>query len=376
MTVDEIKPARDGRKVLLVDGYYLSSSRGMGRYARELVAALALSPDLDLHVVVQSGELEPLPAGVHRHERPGMPFPLWEQLMVPLVLRTLKPDVFHAPYNTAPVLRMGVPTTVVTIHDLMFLDPEFKTHSIRQRIGRAYRQIFVPRSTSKSLKVTTETNEVSSMLQKRFGMSVHLHRISVEGFVGVNPEPVEGLPGRYILFVSGAAFNKNSERTIAAFRQAAAEDAILIVAGIGAGHASALKHTDETVKFPGWLTDGQLIYLYRNAIAVLFPSLLEGYGLPVLEGMATCGVVVTSDRPPMNELAENAAVLVDPESVDEIAEAIRRVWTDGDLRDDLKVRAAIRMKAFSRAAMSEALCALYLHPNDLHPRHMRKNDVQ
>ena len=135
---------------------------------------------------------------------------------------------------------------------------------------------------------------------------------------------------------------------------------MLVVAGIRGDHPIAAKHADNTVMFPGWLSDAQLVFLYENAAAVLFPSLVEGYGLPVLEGMATCGVVVTSNRPPMNELGGSGAVLVDPESVDNIAGAIARVWTDERLRADLKQKAAVQMTAFSRQVMASALRDLYL----------------
>jgi glycosyltransferase involved in cell wall biosynthesis len=102
----------------------------------------------------------------------------------------------------------------------------------------------------------------------------------------------------------------------------------------------------EWVRWPGWVHQQELAAFYAMADALLLPSLFESCGLPVLEAMAAGCPVVTTDRYGTKELAEGAAILVDPESVDSIAEGIRRVLNDTTLRAELVVAGKTRSAGF------------------------------
>lgn len=345
---------------VLVDGYYLASRRGLGRYIRELLAAVAEhTPEVDLHVAVQAGCEHLLPARSKAHVMSPMPFPVWEQVALPLLIRSLKPQVYHAPYNTWPVVRPHGTRVVVTVHDLIFLKKAYKGMGISQRIGQAYRAIVIGRMLRPDITITTMTREIAREIEARLGRIAQIHRTSIHTFLSLDKAPVAGLPARFLLHVGGTSSQKNSARVIRAFRDAGADGGALVVAGIDANNLIAQENASANVIFPGWLTDEQMAYLYANAAAVLFPSLMEGFGLPVVEGMATTGVVITSNRAPMSELAGDAALLVDPESEAEISAAILRVWNDGGLRADLKARAHTRAEDFSQPAMAKALLRVY-----------------
>ena len=114
-----------------------------------------------------------------------------------------------------------------------------------------------------------------------------------------------------------------------------------------------------TVHVLAHVSGPELAALYRRARAVVWPSLAEGFGLPVAEAMACGAPVVTSDRSSMPEVAGGAAVLVDPESSDAIAEGVARVLTDESLRRDLRERGPERAMRFSAEEVVPRLLELY-----------------
>jgi glycosyltransferase involved in cell wall biosynthesis len=97
----------------------------------------------------------------------------------------------------------------------------------------------------------------------------------------------------------------------------------------------------------GFIPDDDLPAFYCGAAGVVYPSLFEGFGLPLLEAMAAGAPVVTSDRTALPELAADAALIVDPENVDALAEAMRRIVTDPELAADLRRRGLERSRQFS-----------------------------
>jgi glycosyltransferase involved in cell wall biosynthesis len=116
---------------------------------------------------------------------------------------------------------------------------------------------------------------------------------------------------------------------------------------------------DSLVRFPGYLTDGELAKLYQQARLLLFPSLFEGFGFPVLEAF-TAGLPVTcSSTTSLPELAADAALLFDPTDVEAMAEAIERVWTDDGLRAQLVERGHTRAASHSWDHLARSCRALY-----------------
>ena len=120
----------------------------------------------------------------------------------------------------------------------------------------------------------------------------------------------------------------------------------------GSGYSSFIKTVEELnlqdrVIFKGYIPDNELEWMYLNASLFVFPSLSEGFGLPILEAMS-CGVpVITSNYGAMAEVAGNAALLVNPYNIDEIAEAMYKVLTDQKLKEDLIKKGLERAKQFS-----------------------------
>jgi glycosyltransferase involved in cell wall biosynthesis len=163
------------------------------------------------------------------------------------------------------------------------------------------------------------------------------------------------LPERFLLYAGAIYPPKNYTRLIRAYAQVGPERGIpLVIAG---GENRFLSEAEirepealgigEWVRRPGWVEQDELAAFYALADALLLPSLFESCGLPVLEAMAAGCPVVTADRYGTKELAEGAAVLVDPESVDAIAAGVRRILDDSALREEMIAAGRARSRTFT-----------------------------
>jgi glycosyltransferase involved in cell wall biosynthesis len=166
------------------------------------------------------------------------------------------------------------------------------------------------------------------------------------------PEGIRHEPGySYILYVGSSNPHKNLLRLLEAFKiSGLAKHIRLVISGKPTRPLIAQLRRlklDGAVVFTGTVSNADLAALYRGALAFVFPSLYEGFGLPPLEAMA-CGVpVLTSNVCAIPEVVADAALLVDPRSTDAIAQGMIRIVEDSALRDSLKRKGFLRAKAYS-----------------------------
>jgi glycosyltransferase involved in cell wall biosynthesis len=187
---------------------------------------------------------------------------------------------------------------------------------------------------------------------------------------GVDPayhpgEDCYGLPFPYLLCVSNRKRHKNEFRVVEAFAKSglAAELRLVFTGDATAKIANWIEsnHVTAAVHFVGRVPESRLPSLYRGAQALVFPSLYEGFGLPLLEAMASGTPAVTSNTTALAEVAGDAALLVDPTSVEQIAAAMRQIVGDDSLRRVLREKGLARAAEFSwestAARVRETLCA-------------------
>jgi glycosyltransferase involved in cell wall biosynthesis len=239
-------------------------------------------------------------------------------------------DVVHCPTYYGPVrprLR-----SVVTVHDLaVWRHPE--------AFGE-WTRLYVPRVAPAVLRAASRIIAVSEFtaLELEEVLRVPRDRIAVVPN-GVDAAfTVDGprAEGDYVLAVGTLEPRKNLERTIRAAERLGVELRVVGERGWG-----GVEPTGSHVTWLGRLADHQLAEQYRGAHSVVYPSLYEGFGIPILEAMACGTPVVTSDRGAMREIAGDAAVLVDPLDIADIARGMERAVTDhGRLRDAGLRRAA------------------------------------
>lgn len=360
---------------ILIDGFYLDKPRGMGRYLQELLFSLgSFAPsDYQIDVLIPSGldaSLLVLPGRLNYIQKRRLPFPLWEQVMLPLAIAGKSYDSVHFPYNTMPVL-LNLPLVrsffgarrIVTVHDLMFMNS--LGGSFYQGWGNRYRKYSVQLMSGYRTQLVTVSMDSGARIEAALGSPATVIYTPVErtcpvGFAGIESIEKWTLRQRFFLHIGGVSPHKNSARCIEAFLASKLTDINLVVLGLPADSALAARYQNErSVVFPGWVTDAEIRSFLGHTEAVLFPSLMEGYGLPIVEAFAAGKPLLTSNVPPMSELAADAALLVDPTSDEQLINGIKRLASDTEGNHELIRRGKLRMLEITSFKMSEKLLAVY-----------------
>jgi glycosyltransferase involved in cell wall biosynthesis len=275
----------------------------------------------------------------------------FEQLFLPLAAKHDKIDLLHCTGNTAPYFS---PVPVVqTLHDVIFMDPISGKDSLYQQFGNYYRRMWVPLITPKSEAVITVSEYEKQRILDRLKIDEKKIRVIYNGIdeerfrVNDNPSRLQdikrlyNLPQKFILFLGNTSARKNSLKVIEAYTRYASkiDNAIPIVTpGLPEkfiiSHLESINQRDKLKYFisPGYVHDHDLATLYSLSTLFLYPSLSEGFGMPLVEAMACGTPVITSNISCLPEIAGDAAVLVDPTSADAIAEAITRLLQNQSLR--------------------------------------------
>lgn len=281
----------------------------------------------------------------------------WEQLGFPYQSRSAQLDVVHGAVNVIPELVTG--PSVVTVHDLSFLRHPERLSSRRKR----YLDWAVARSARRATRVIAVSGSTRNDLVDL--LDICTDKISVVP-LGVDPlfqpagsgrEKPEALRGRpYILHVGTLEPRKNIDVLIRAYaRLRATRDLPHALALVGARgwdyqrlfELVARLGLREHVHFADYVRPAHLPLWYTGADLFAFPSVYEGFGLPVLEAMA-CGLpVVTTDSSSLRELAADAALVVEPGSSEALEEAMGRILEDRALRDRLRAKGLARAAEFS-----------------------------
>ena len=302
---------------------------------------------------------------------------LGEHVSIPLKLRRLGADLLHSPHYVLPLMCRR--TAVVTIHDCIhLLFPEY----LPNRMALTYARRMMGHAVAHSTLVFT-VSEASRRDILHFYPGADPDRVQVvpnaiDAAILVHPGEEEmervkeryQIRGRFVLYAGNIKPHKNLERLIAAFgalkQRPGHEDVKLIIIGDEKNTYASLRRRVEAagvrhdVRFFGFVPDSTLAALYRMASVFAFPSLYEGFGLPPLEAMAAGAPVVTSRISSLPEVVGDAAVLVDPYRVEEIAEGIERVLGDAALRASLIEKGRVRARQFSWERSVRAIHAGYM----------------
>jgi len=322
---------------------------GAYRHMRELLAELDKLDSLELDVFALERDRRRLPPGRFRTHTIEAAFggrlwnDLWHRLVLPARARALGAHVLHLPYGNRRLATPARPPTMATIHDLAELAiparygqlRRVNAASIRARLPRATRLIAVSRETRKQLaSIGVEPERIAVIANGHDSPS--LDQATARARVARL-----GLDGPFLLYVARIEHPaKNHVRLLEATAMLHQRGRRVTLALAGAPWTRAEEvtsrvrhlHLEDAVRFLGFVSDPDLDALYNAADALIFPSLVEGFGLPVLEALAAGLPVAASDRPPLSEEFGGCYEPFDPEEPEAIAEAVVRLLDDNALR--------------------------------------------
>ncbi|MBK9385051.1 MAG: glycosyltransferase family 4 protein [Planctomycetes bacterium] len=371
----EVAPGlRRPRVGIDVRQYYRPMPRGMGQYIRRLIEGYALScSDLEFvlyHEREAPTDRPPLP-GRFREERlrmKGARFELWERLRLPFALRRHGIDLYHGTGNTLPPRQPCA--TIVTLHDTLVLEGEGDDHHARY-VRRA-----MPAALRLARRILTDSFASARDIERVLGYPAERIRVVPLG-VDEDFSPQEesrdedvlaryGLAPDQFLFALGASGErKNSAGLLEALKLLKPSVPRVLIAGFQPAALDefrarvAAAGLEREVAVEGYLDDRDVRALYRHAAGYVFASKREGFGLPVVEAMASGTAVLCADRSSMPEIAGGAALYFDPEDPRSMAEAIRRLLGAGALREELSREGLARAKSFRWERTAQETAKIY-----------------
>lgn len=368
---------------LAIDGTCWLNRRGYGRFARELIREIVLqAPDVvcTLAIDFDPSDAPPLPAGV-RVQRVTTRTPaaraaaasgrrsVADMLAVSRALSAGGHDLvfFPSAYTYVPVF--GRSRVAVVIHDVIAERLPEHVFPSRRAAWFWHAKLWAARHQADLVMTVSEASRMA--IAGRFGIPPERIVVVPEGpgpeFQPLDPAPeilrrYELLGRAFVLYVGGISPHKNLVNLVDAFADVRAATApphpTLVLVGdyrddvFHSAYAevkrrAAARGVADDVRFTGYVPDAELAHLYNAATALVLPSLLEGFGLPVVEAMACGTPVVVSNRGALPEVVGNAGVVCDPDLPGALAAALRRVLEDGALRARLRTDGLARVAGFS-----------------------------
>lgn len=365
---------------IVIDGRMLSWT-GVGRYTLSLLEGLeSIDHNNDYAVLVRRpdrSKWQPRASNFTAIECNIEPYSVGEQTRLPRILAGLSPDVVHFLTPNAAALYSG--RKVVTVHDLTLLEYDTSRGSLRKRLSTRLKRIpfrlVFKRQLATATRVITVTEYVKQQLVKRFG--IDSARVSTtwlaadsDHLAAAEPERVPGISDSdSCLFYVGNYYRYKNVKTLIAALGIVAEgrpDVKLVLAGRTdefkadlLAQAQALGLSDRVV-MPGFVTDGQLKWLYRNCRLFINPSLSEGFGLQGLEAMSQGLPVIAARASCLPEVYADAAEYFEPLDAGDLARRIIDLLERPGQLSELSVRGQKRIKVFSWRKTAEATHQLYL----------------
>lgn len=308
---------------------------GVGIYSREVLLGLAAGhPETRFHFCYRP----------HRYLRS------WTEDLPPNARRRWlgpglvpRADLFHGLNQRLPPGRL--PRTVTTFHDLFVLTGEYSTPEFRARFAAQARDAAARAEILIAVSEFTRSQIVSLLGVEPGRVRVVHHGVRPLALLPVAREPI-------ILHVGAIQKRKNIQRLVEAFETVDSGWKLVLAGASGYGAAEILARIERSpararIQITGYVSPDDLARWYSRASIFAFPSLDEGFGMPVVEAMAAGIPVITSNRSSLPEVAGDAAILIEPERTEALCEALRQLVGDEECRRQWSVRGHQRAQRFS-----------------------------
>jgi len=349
---------------------------GVENSALNLILQLGkMNTEDEFHIYADSRNLPWLPSMSDRIHIVDVRLPcrralwFWEHLFFLTDRRPKEVDIVHFPIGGGVV---GYPGRfVLTIHDL--------NHYLNRRRVRLHRhllwRVWCKFNIRRASIIITVSEHVKKQILRHFLIRTEDIQVIPNGldqrfgrYPNTHIRSKYNLPSRYVLFVGQTSANKNLDRAVDAIKQVRSQNGVdhcFLIAGMPGDADASLKahvrkkHLENAVRFLGYIDDNDLPQLYSGASLFLFPSITEGFGIPPLEAMR-CGVpAVVAYASSMPEVLGDAAIWVDPLSVESIADGIRVGLLDQGVREAAIAKGLSRAQQFSWERMASETMRIY-----------------
>ena len=340
---------------IVIDGRMINES-GVGRYIRNLAENLK-KIDPKNEYVLFSPDIKW--------------YSIKEQIKLPKLLEDLKPDLVHFPHFNVPIFCKG--KFVVTIHDLIhqhFSMQRATTHGplIYQIKKFGYQKIF-QFAIKNAQKILVPSNFVKNQLISDWQVDAKKIIVTYEAVddkilqLATKTIPYTLTPKPYLFYVGNAHPHKNVEGLIKAFLNLKFKIKNLKLVLVGHDHyfwqRIKKEFQDPDIIYKGYVSDEELVTLYKNAKAFVMPSFEEGFGIPILEAMALSCPVVSSNAGSLPEVGGDACLYFDPTNMSDMTNKINKIINDENLRKDLIKKGLQRYKKFSWKKLAEQTLEVY-----------------
>jgi len=355
---------------------------GMDVVAHELLKRLPLGTDtLDYHVMVKDDSDRCLTSIPNRiiHTIRKAPYFIWEQYFLPRACHKLKADILHCTANTAPL--SGRVPLILTLHDVIFLEKSnIKAKaSWYQRLGNLYRSLIVSTIAKKALRIITVSEFQKKLIVEKLQIPAEKVKVIYNGaderfFDQYSQQQIYeilekfNLKKGYIFFMANTDARKNSKGVVRAYAQLLLHNPAaprLVMKGLKKEQLQQLlkqenlEWLEKEIDLIGYVGYIDLPAIYQAASMLWFPSFSEGFGLPIVEAMASGIPVITSAVSCMPEIAGDAALFIDPKNPTSLAFAAQLILTDSELAEKLSANGKKRAALFTWDSAIKKTVAVY-----------------
>jgi glycosyltransferase involved in cell wall biosynthesis len=364
---------------------------GVSRYIRYLLTQLAKEPREHTYTVFVNGQetidhLEPHPQITYLsapwpEARPASRI-AWEQFSLPTIIRQRQIDVLHSPVNVRPEWLPEQCASIVTLHDLAFL----RFPHVFTPAKRLYHRTFTIRSLKHASMIITVSNSTKRDVNELVGIPYEriqtIYPCIDTRFSNVyKEEQIQTFREKYrlsdgfILYLGTLEPRKNILTLIDAYAQLRQtyqlREKLVLAGGKGWLYDTIFEKVrqlglEEDIVFPGFVSDSEQALWYQSAAVFAYPSLYEGFGIPVAEALSCGTPVVTSNVSSLPEAGAGLALCVDPQDINALSAALYRAITDQQLREKCIQLAPTVIQQFSAHAMVEKTLAAYEQAAKMH----------
>jgi len=341
---------------IVIDGRMWAEA-GVGRYIRNLTYGLEKDSKNEYILLLLKKDFDSVKLKkIKKIEANYKWYSLEEQVKLPKLLESLKPDLVHFPHFNVPILYKG--KFIVTIHDLIHQHFQMKRattlnpalYKLKQ-IG--YAKVF-KNAIGRSVKIITVSEFVKNQLVKEWDVEsdkIVVTYEAAEKFKNTELKNEFKVRPPFIFYVGNAHPHKNVEGLIKAFENLRKRYQYLTLVLSGGDHyfweKIKQKYSNKNIIYTGFVTDEELAWFYKNATCYVVPSFEEGFGIPLLEAFEFGCPVVSSNLGSLPEIGQDAALYFNPRDQEDMVEKIAQVLETNSLRSELVKKGKKRVKEFS-----------------------------